>query len=120
MQINKIIESAYDHGAEMIVTPCPVCQMNVEVYQDLINKKFGKKFKIPVVYYSQLMAVAYGASAKGEAEKDNGPVDHCPAERARQGWRALDFQVKHDSEAQKAGLDGNIVRATKLEAIAAK
>ena len=84
MQINKIIESAYDHGAEMIVTPCPVCQMNVEVYQDLINKKFGKKFKIPVVYYSQLMAVAYGASAK------------------------------------EAGLDGNIVRATKLEAIAAK
>jgi len=58
-----------------------------------------------------------------------------PAERARQDAeprlsseagkrsderRALDFQAKHDSEAQKAGLDGNIVRATKLEAIAAK
>ena len=27
-QIKKIIESAYDFGAEMIVTPCPVCQMN--------------------------------------------------------------------------------------------
>ncbi len=37
VQINKIIESAYDHGAEMIVTPRPVCQMDVEVYQDLIN-----------------------------------------------------------------------------------
>lgn len=84
VQINKIIESAYDFGAEMIVTPCPVCQMNVEVYQGQINKKFGKKYKMPVVYYSQLMAVAYGASAK------------------------------------EAGLDGNIVRATKLEEIAAK
>lgn len=84
VQINKILESAYDHGAEMVVTPCPVCQMNVEVYQDIINKKFGKKYKMPVVYYSQLMAVAYGASAK------------------------------------EAGLDGNIVRATKLEEIAAK
>ena len=60
VQINKIIESAYDIGAEIIVTPCPVCQMNVEVYQDLINKKY----KIPVVYYSQLMAVAYGAKAR--------------------------------------------------------
>jgi heterodisulfide reductase subunit B len=84
VQINKIIESAYDFGAEMIVTPCPVCQMNVEVYQDMINKKFNKKYKIPVVYYSQLMAVAYGASAK------------------------------------EAGLDGNVVRATRLEEIAAK
>ncbi|MCK7576747.1 MAG: heterodisulfide reductase-related iron-sulfur binding cluster [Chromatiales bacterium] len=84
VQIKKIIESAYDYGAEMIVTPCPVCQMNVEVYQDQINKKYGTKFKIPVLYYSQLMAVAYGADAKD------------------------------------AGLDGNIVRATKLEEIAAR
>jgi heterodisulfide reductase subunit B2 len=83
-QIKKIIESAYDYGAEMIVTPCPVCQMNVEVYQGQINKKYGTKFNIPVLYYSQLMAVAYGASAKD------------------------------------AGLNGNIVRATKLEEIAAK
>ncbi|WP_372523983.1 CoB--CoM heterodisulfide reductase iron-sulfur subunit B family protein [Sulfuricaulis sp.] len=84
VQIKKIIESAYDHGADMIVTPCPVCQMNVEVYQGQINKKYGTKFKIPVVYYSQLMAVAYGATAK------------------------------------EAALDGNIVRATQLEEIAAK
>jgi heterodisulfide reductase subunit B2 len=30
-QIRNIVESAYDHGAEMIVTPCPLCQANVEV-----------------------------------------------------------------------------------------
>lgn len=83
-QIKKIIEGAYDFGVEMIVTPCPVCQMIVEVYQSQINKKYGTKFKIPVLYYLQLMAVAYGASAK------------------------------------EAGLDGKIVRATKLEEIAAK
>ncbi|RMG28970.1 MAG: heterodisulfide reductase [Gammaproteobacteria bacterium] len=62
--IKDIIEAAYDGGAEMIVTPCPVCQMNVEVYQDQINRKFGTHFKMPVVYYSQLLAVAYGKSAK--------------------------------------------------------
>jgi len=62
--IKEIIESAYDNGADMIVTPCPVCQMNTEVYQDQINKKYGTKFKMPVVYYSQLLAVAYGKSAK--------------------------------------------------------
>ena len=67
-QIKKIIESAYDHGADMIVTPCPACQMNVEIYQGQINKRYGTKFKIPVTYYSQLMAVAYGGSAEGETE----------------------------------------------------
>jgi Fe-S oxidoreductase len=29
--VKGIIEAAYDHGADMIVTPSPVCQMNVEV-----------------------------------------------------------------------------------------
>ena len=58
--IKDIIEAAYDGGADMIVTPCPVCQMNVEIYQDDINKKFGTRFNIPVVYYSTLMSVAFG------------------------------------------------------------
>ncbi|WP_423907135.1 CoB--CoM heterodisulfide reductase iron-sulfur subunit B family protein [Candidatus Spongiihabitans sp.] len=66
-QIKEIVESAYDHNADMIVTPCPVCQMNVEVYQEQINKTYNKNFNMPVVYYSQLMTVAYGGSAKEAA-----------------------------------------------------
>jgi heterodisulfide reductase subunit B2 len=62
--IKDIIEAAYDGGADMIVTPCPVCQMNVEVYQDKINAKYGTKFNIPVTYYSTLMSVANGKSGK--------------------------------------------------------
>ncbi|MEA3303917.1 MAG: CoB--CoM heterodisulfide reductase iron-sulfur subunit B family protein [Pseudomonadota bacterium] len=65
--IKGIIESAYDHGADMIVTPCPVCQMNVEVYQGQINDTYGAKFDMPVLYYSQLMSVAFGRSAKDAA-----------------------------------------------------
>jgi heterodisulfide reductase subunit B len=57
-QIRDIVESAYDNGAEMIVTPCQLCQANVEVYQSEINKKKGTKLAMPVVYYSQLMTVA--------------------------------------------------------------
>jgi len=33
----------------MIVTPCPVCQMNVEVYRGQVNKRYGTKFKAPVL-----------------------------------------------------------------------
>ena len=62
--IKDIVESAYDHGAEMIVTPCPLCQANVEIYQSEINRKQGTKLNMPVVYYSQLLAVAYGGDAR--------------------------------------------------------
>lgn len=77
--VKDIIEAAYDGGADMIVTPCPVCQMNVEVYQGQINQKYNTKFNIPVVYYSTMMSVAFGRSAKD------------------------------------AALDGQIIKATKLE-----
>lgn len=77
--IKDIIESAYDNGADMIVTPCPVCQMNVEVYQDQINTKYGTKFKMPTVYYSTLMSVAYGKSGK-EAGLDGQIIPAKPLE----------------------------------------
>jgi heterodisulfide reductase subunit B len=82
--VRDILEAAYDCGAEMIVTPCAMCQMNTEAFQEDINKTYGTNFNIPVVYYSQMMAVAYGKSAK------------------------------------EAGLDQQIIRATRLEEIAAK
>lgn len=63
-QIRDIVEAAYDHGADLIVTPCPLCQANVEVYQSEINRKQGTRFAMPVTYYSQLMTVAYGGTPK--------------------------------------------------------
>jgi heterodisulfide reductase subunit B len=83
-QIRDIVESAYDSGADMIVTPCQLCQANVEIYQSEINKKQGTKFKMPVVYYTQLMSIAYGGSATD------------------------------------AGLNGQLIKADKLEKIANK
>ncbi len=65
--IHGIIEAAYDNGADMIVTPCPLCQANVEIYQDEINAKYNSKFEMPVVYYSQLISVAYGRNSKDSA-----------------------------------------------------
>lgn len=65
--VKDIIQAAYDGGADMIVTPCPVCQMNTEVYQEHINQKYGTKFNLPSVYYSTLMSVAYGKTAKEAA-----------------------------------------------------
>ena len=57
-----ILQAAVDGGADVIVTPCPVCQLNVEVYQDKINTMFGTNFNIPVLYYSQLFVLSWGGS----------------------------------------------------------
>lgn len=58
------MESAYDRGTDMIVTPCPLYQANVEIYQSEINRKYGTKLNMPVAYYSQLMTVDYGGTPK--------------------------------------------------------
>ncbi len=65
--IKEILQAAQDAEADVISTPCPLCQTNVEMYQDAINKKFGTDFNIPVVFYSQLMAVAFGMDPHKDA-----------------------------------------------------
>jgi heterodisulfide reductase subunit B len=44
-----IVESAAKHGAQAIVTACPLCQYNLDV-----------KHTLPVVYFTELMSAALG------------------------------------------------------------
>jgi len=46
---------------------CPMCAMNLEVYQPRINKALGTNFDVPIVYLTQLMAVAFGGDLKRDA-----------------------------------------------------
>ncbi len=69
--IKDVLQAAADAGADAIATPCPLCQQNVEMYQETINAKFGASFALPVVFYSQLMAVAFGMDAKDDAGLDH-------------------------------------------------
>ena len=63
----EILEDAVANGAEIISTVCPMCALNLEMYQDKVNAKFGTNYDIPVVYLTQLMAVAFGMDLKKEA-----------------------------------------------------
>jgi heterodisulfide reductase subunit B len=62
-----ILEDAQKHGGQIISTACPMCQMNLEAYQKRINKALGTSFNMPVVFITQLMAVAFGLSRKAAA-----------------------------------------------------
>lgn len=59
----KILESAQESGAHMIVVACPLCQSNLDMRQPDIEKRLGKKIGIPVMYFTQLMALAFGYPA---------------------------------------------------------
>ena len=61
-------------GRRVIATPCPLCRQNVEMYQDAVNKKYGTDCQIPVVFHSQLMAVAFGIDAKKDACLDRNTI----------------------------------------------
>lgn len=58
----RVIDVAVKSGADMIVTACPMCQMNLDMRMGQINKKFKTNYNIPVLYITQLMAYAFGSS----------------------------------------------------------
>lgn len=62
--INKILESATANGAECIITPCPLCQTNLDAYQGMVNARFKTRYEIPVLFFTQLIGVAFGIDAK--------------------------------------------------------
>ncbi len=72
--IKQILDAAKAAEADVIATPCPLCQQNVEMYQDAVNKEYGTDHNIPVVFYSQLMAVAFGMDAKSDAALDQNVI----------------------------------------------
>jgi len=60
--IRKLLDSAVSNGAECLVTVCPLCQTNLDAYQSRVNKKFKTHFNIPILFFTQLMGVAFGLS----------------------------------------------------------
>ncbi|MEI6172883.1 MAG: CoB--CoM heterodisulfide reductase iron-sulfur subunit B family protein [Bacteroidota bacterium] len=56
----KILEMAKESGAHAIVVACPLCQSNLDMRQPDIEKLQGIKYNIPIFYFTQLMALAFG------------------------------------------------------------
>jgi heterodisulfide reductase subunit B len=58
-----ILREARKRGCDMVATACPLCQFNLECYQNKMTSMFGEKIDIPVVYFTQAMGLALGISA---------------------------------------------------------
>ena len=60
--VRGLLESARREGADCLVTVCPLCQTNLDVYQTRVNRKYGTDYKLPILFFTQLMGVAFGLS----------------------------------------------------------
>jgi heterodisulfide reductase subunit B len=56
----KLLESAASNGAQCLITVCPLCQMNLDAYQGKVKKKFKTNYNLPILYFTQLMGIAFG------------------------------------------------------------
>ncbi len=59
-----LLKEAKKRGADAIVTACPLCQFNLECYQDKMSSMYDENVNIPVAFFTQLMGIAYGLPAK--------------------------------------------------------
>jgi len=59
----KILADAESVGADVISVGCPLCHANLDGRQQQINKKFNTNFRLPILYFTQFVALAMGIDA---------------------------------------------------------
>jgi succinate dehydrogenase / fumarate reductase, cytochrome b subunit len=58
---NHILE-AKDKGADALVTPCPLCHLNLDGQQPDAARVIGKPIDVPIFHLPQLLGLAFGFS----------------------------------------------------------
>ena len=62
--VRNLLQCAVDSQATVIATACPMCQVNLECYQQQVNQEFGTNFSMPILYFTQLVGLAMGIPTK--------------------------------------------------------
>lgn len=59
---SQIVNNADENGADCIVTPCPLCQMQLDIYQERYQDVQNSDARVPIIHLSQLVGLALGLS----------------------------------------------------------
>jgi succinate dehydrogenase / fumarate reductase cytochrome b subunit len=54
------IEQALEAGADAMVTPCPLCHLSLDAWQQKLEAATGRTYQLPILHLSQLIGVAAG------------------------------------------------------------
>jgi heterodisulfide reductase subunit B len=61
LKLNRdILAEAREQRADVVLTTCPLCQMNLEAYQGRIGQAYGETYDVPVLFFTQLLGIALG------------------------------------------------------------
>jgi heterodisulfide reductase subunit B2 len=71
---DQILSMAQAAGVDCIATACPLCQLNLDMRQKDIEAKYGRRYNMPVFYFTQLLGLALGCSPR-EVSLDSLIVD---------------------------------------------
>lgn len=58
------MKEAKDEGADFMVTPCPLCHMSLDIYQDRAGRAVHTTLNLPILHLPQLLGLAMGMPAK--------------------------------------------------------
>ncbi len=56
--VGDIVSNAKKHGANCIVTACPLCMTNLEMRQGAAGQKRGEDLTMPIFYFTELLGLA--------------------------------------------------------------
>jgi len=59
-----LLKEAKARSANVLATVCPLCQYNLEAYQDKMLRTFHERVQLPVAYFTQLLGLAFGLQPK--------------------------------------------------------
>lgn len=63
-QAGRHIGDAMDAGADCLVTPCPLCHLNLDLQQPVASAIIGRPLNMPVLHLPQLLGLALGLDPK--------------------------------------------------------
>ena len=67
----NILEAAEAAGADVIATECPTCHTGLEMHQIRAEKRLGRKTAVKILYFTQLLGMALGLSARKVGVQEN-------------------------------------------------
>ena len=63
-QAGRHLGDAMDADADCLVTPCPLCHLNLDLQQPLAERVVGRDLQMPVLHLPQLVGLALGLDPK--------------------------------------------------------
>jgi heterodisulfide reductase subunit B len=56
----RLVREAAFRGADAMVVACQLCQANLDMRQAQAGREDGKEYRLPVIYFTELMGLAFG------------------------------------------------------------